>query len=64
MQSGDELLGMIEAEINDTERRLQFWRQQESAQAGTQLGKHIPAIVDGYDRQLRHLEEARKLFNA
>ena len=64
MQSGDELLDMIENEINETERRLMFWRQQERAQAGTQLGKHIPAIVDGYDRQLRHLEEARKLFNA
>ena len=64
MQSGDELLHKIEEEINETERRLQFWRDQEHAQAGTLLGKHIPAIVDGYDRQLRHLEEARKLFNA
>ena len=64
MRTGDELLDMIEEEINQTERHLAFWRQQETAQAGTQLGKHIPAIVDGYDRQLRHLEEARKLFNA
>lgn len=64
MRTGNELLHMIEEEINETERRLQFWRSQEQAQAGTQLGKHIPAIVEGYDRQLRHLEEARKLFNA
>jgi hypothetical protein len=63
MRRSDELLSMIEEEINETERRLMFWRQQENAQTGTQLGKHIPAIVDGYDRQLRHLEEARKLFN-
>jgi len=58
------LLNMIEDEINETERRLQFWRGQEHAQQGTQLGQHIPAIVDGYDRQLRTLEEARALFNA
>ena len=64
MRTEDELLLMIEEEINQTERRLQFWRDQEHAQAGTQLGKHIPAIVDGYDRQLRHLEAARKLLNA
>jgi hypothetical protein len=32
---------------------LQFWRQQENAQADTEPSKHIPAIVDGYDRLLR-----------
>ena len=64
MRTGDELLTQIEDEINETERRPSFWRQQEQAQAGTELGKRIPPIVDGYDRQLRHLEEARKLFNA
>jgi hypothetical protein len=64
MRTGDELLDMIEEEINQTERCLVFWRQQETAQAGTELGKHIPAIVDGYDRQIQHLEDARKLFNA
>jgi hypothetical protein len=60
----NKLLGIIEEEINETERRVMFWRQQEYTQGGTELGKHIPAIVDGYDRQLRHLEAARKLFNA
>jgi len=64
MKTGDELRQMIEGEINETERRLAFWRQQEHAQAGTHLGRHIPAIVDGYDCQLRRLEEARKLFDA
>ena len=64
MRTGNELLNVIVDEINETEKRLTFWRGQEQAQAGTELGKHIPAIVDGYDRQLRKLEEARSLFDA
>ena len=62
MHTAGELLNRIEEEINETERRLSFWRQQESLQAGTDLAAHIRLIVDGYDRQLGHLEEARKLI--
>ena len=33
MQTLEELRRLIEAEIDETERRLQFWRQQEGVQA-------------------------------
>ena len=64
MRTREELLAKIEYEVNDTERRLAFWRQQEGLHTDSELGKCIGSIVDGYDRQLRHLESARKLFNA
>ena len=64
MRTDSELLNQIEDEINLTEQRLAFWRQQESLQADTELGARISPIVDGYERQRRHLEEARKLFDA
>ena len=64
MSTDDELLRQIEDELNLTEQRLAFWRQQESLQANTELGARISPIVDGYERQRRHLEEARMVFDA
>ena len=61
MKTG-ELLQHIEVEINDTERRVQFWRDQERLQAGSPLQTHIRELVDGYDRQLEHLEHARRML--
>jgi hypothetical protein len=63
MQTDLELLRQIEDEINLTEQRLAFWRQQESLQANTALGARISPIVDGYERQRRHLEKARMVFD-
>jgi len=63
MRTDAELLRQIEDEIDLTEQRLAFWRQQESLQANTELGGRISPIVDGYERQRRHLEEARMVFD-
>ena len=64
MRTDAELLRQIEDEINLTDQRLAFWRQQESLQANTELGARISPIVDGYERQRRHLEKARMVFDA
>ena len=64
MSTDEELLHQIEDELNLTEQRLAFWRQQESLQANTELGARISPIVDGYEHQRRHLEEARMAFDA
>ena len=58
-----ESLSQIEDEIDLTEQRLAFWRQQESLQTNSELGARISPIVDGYERQRRHLEEARLVFD-
>lgn len=63
MRTDEELLRQVEEEINLTEQRLAFWRQQESLQASTALGARISPIVDGYERQRQHLEEARRAFD-
>jgi len=64
MHTDPELLRQIEDEINLTEQRLAFWRQQENLQANTELSARLSHIVDGYERQRRHLAEARLVFDA
>jgi hypothetical protein len=64
MHTDLELLRQIEDEINLTEQRLAFWQRQENLQTNTELSARLSHIVDGYERQRHHLEEARLVFDA
>jgi hypothetical protein len=58
------LIGQIELDIVQTEKRLACWRQQLQAQGDTELGERVSRIIAGYEVQLDQLREALKLVDA
>ena len=58
-----DVIDQLDAELQDTRRRLAFWREQEKLQAGTELADYVRKIAAGYDVQLDQLRQTRRLFD-